>query len=80
MQKLAADPENHALRHELAVKHFGAGDPEAAVAVALELFKRDRNWNEGAAKKLLMKIFQSLGEAHPTTKSGRRRLSNLMFV
>lgn len=55
-------------------------DIESALTTALELFKRDRNWNDGAAKKLCMQIFTALGDSHPTTKAGRRRLSNLMFV
>jgi putative thioredoxin len=77
---LLQTPDDHAKRHALALKQFAAGDAEAALNGALELFKRDRNWNDGAAKKTCLDIFKALGDTHPTTKAGRRRLSNLMFV
>jgi thioredoxin-like negative regulator of GroEL len=46
--KLVAEPNDHASRHALALKFFGAGEVESALTSALELFKRDRNWNDGA--------------------------------
>jgi putative thioredoxin len=46
----------------------------------LDLYKRDRNWNDGAARAQLVKFFEALGNTHPATIQGRRRLSSLMFA
>ena len=54
----------------------GLGD---AVEELLELFRRDRAWNEDAARKQLVKLFEAFGPTHPLTVSGRRRLSSLLF-
>jgi putative thioredoxin len=45
----------------------------------LALFKRDREWNEQAARKQLLKFFEVMGLTDPLTLSGRRRLSSVMF-
>jgi len=45
----------------------------------LTLFKRDREWNEQAARKQLLKFFEAMGPTDPLTLSGRRRLSSVMF-
>ena len=45
----------------------------------LEIFRRDRRWNDDAARKQLVKMFDALGTTHPLTVSGRRRLSTLLF-
>ena len=64
---------------ELATALFGAGDREAAVDELLTLFKRDRNWDEQAARRQLVKFFEAMGPTDPLTVSARRRLSALMF-
>jgi putative thioredoxin len=58
---------------------FGAGDREEAVDELLSLFKRDREWNDQAARKQLVKFFEAMGPTDPLTLSARRRLSSLMF-
>ena len=55
-------------------RRAGSGDRRA-----LNLFKRDRQWNDQAARKQLVKFFEAMGGADPLTLSGRRRLSSLMF-
>ena len=50
-----------------------------AIDELLALFKRDRDWNEQAARKQLVKFFEVMGAADPLTLSARRRLSSLMF-
>jgi putative thioredoxin len=77
--RLAQNPEDHEARFELATALFGSGDRQAAVDELLTLFKRDREWNEQAARKQLVKLFEVMGPADPLTQSGRRRLSSLMF-
>jgi putative thioredoxin len=80
LEKVAHDPANHQARMDLALALFAGGQAEAAIDQLLELFKRDRNWNEGAARAQLVKFFEALGNAHAATVQGRKRLSSLMFA
>jgi len=77
--RLAKDPDDHEARFELATALFGSGNREAAIDELLSLFKRDREWNEQAARKQLVKFFEAMGPTDPLTLSGRRRLSAQMF-
>jgi putative thioredoxin len=77
--RLSQNPDDHEARLELATGLFGSGEREAAVDELLTLFKRDREWNEQAARKQLLKFFEVMGPTDPLTLSGRRRLSSLMF-
>ena len=77
--RLAANPADHEARLELAVAAAAAGDKERAVDELIELFRRDRNWNEEAARKQLVQFFEAWGPKDPHTVDGRRRLSSLMF-
>ncbi|MEM9097540.1 MAG: thioredoxin [Pseudomonadota bacterium] len=78
--QVEADPDNHQLRFDLAVAMMGKGDNEGAVEQLLELFRRDREWNDAAAKEQLFKLFESLGPKDPLAQSGRRRLSSMIFA
>jgi putative thioredoxin len=80
MEKIAHNPGDHQARIDLAIALFGGGQQEAAVDQLLESFKRDRKWNDEAARKQLLKFFEALGPTHALTVSGRRRLSSLMFA
>jgi len=77
--RLEQNADDHEARFELATALFGAGEREAAVDELLTLFKRDREWNEQAARKQLVKFFEAMGPTDPLTVSARRRLSALMF-
>jgi putative thioredoxin len=77
--RLDQDPDDHEARFELATALFGAGEREAAIDELLTLFKRDRNWDEQAARRQLVKFFEAMGPTDPLTLSARRRLSALMF-
>jgi putative thioredoxin len=77
--RLEQNPDDHEARLELATALFGSGEREAAVDELLNLYKRDRNWDEGAARKQLVKFFEAMGPTDPLTLSARRRLSSLMF-
>lgn len=78
--RLARDPDDHQARYDLALALYGAGKREEAVDQLLDLFKRDRAWNEEAARKQLVKLFEAFGFTDPLSVSGRRRLSTLMFA
>ena len=77
---LEADPNNHQARFDLALALVAMGDNEGAVTELLEIFRRDRTWNEEAAKTQLMKLFEAFGPTDPVTLSGRRRLSSMIFA
>jgi putative thioredoxin len=79
MERLAHDHNNHQVRFDLAAALFAGGQREAAIDQLLELFKRDRKWNDEAARKQLLKFFEALGGGDPLTIAGRKRLSSLMF-
>ncbi|MDX2225232.1 MAG: thioredoxin [Rhodospirillaceae bacterium] len=77
--KVAADPADMQARLDLALARFGAGDRATAMDELLEMIRRDRAWNEEAARKQLVKFFEALGPTDPLTVSGRRRLSAILF-
>ncbi|KFE34022.1 thioredoxin family protein [Thioclava atlantica] len=78
--RLEADPDDHQARFDYAQALYAAGDAEEAVDQLLELFRRDREWNEGAAKTQLFKIFDALKPNDPVVAKGRRRLSSMIFA
>lgn len=78
--RLAADPGDHQARYDLALARVAAGDAAGAIDDLLELFRRDREWNEGAAKAQLFKLFDSLGPKSEAAQKGRRRLSSMIFA
>ena len=75
-----ADPDNHQARFDLATALHAKGDVEEAVAQLLELFRRDREWNDGAAKAQLFTIFEALKPNDPVVLNGRRKLSSMIFA
>ena len=77
---VAADPENLQARFDLAQALYSAGHAEEAVGELLELFRRDREWNEGAAKTQLFTIFDALKPQDPIVLNGRRKLSSMIFA
>ena len=74
------DADNHQARLELATALHAGGDAEAAVEQLLELFRRDRDWNDGAAKAQLFTVFDALPANDPVVLNGRRKLSSLIFA
>ena len=78
-RRLATDPDDHAARLELAKALAGRGHMDAAVDELLHIVERDREWNDGAARAQLLKIFEAAGYSSETAKSGRRRLSAILF-
>ena len=74
------NPDDLQARYDLAMALVGGGDNAGAIDALLELFRRDREWNEGAAKAQLFKIFDSLGPKSEEAQKGRRRLSSMIFA
>ncbi len=75
-----ANPDDHQARFDLAVALNAAGKVDEAVDQLLDLFRRDREWNEGAARTQLMTIFDALKPTDPIALKGRRRLSSMIFA
>lgn len=77
--KVETNPKDHASRFDLAVALNAIGDREGAVDHLLEIVRLDRNWNEEAARKQLVILFDAFGPTDEVTLSGRRRLSSMLF-
>lgn len=75
-----ANPDDHQARFDLAQALQAADDAEGAVTQLLELFRRDREWNDGAAKAQLFTIFDALKPEDPVVLNGRRKLSSMIFA
>lgn len=75
-----ADPADPQARFDLATALMAAGRTEEAVDHLLELFRRNRDWNDGAAKTQLFTIFDSLKANDPIVLHGRRKLSSMIFA
>lgn len=73
------DPADHQARFDLANALVAQGKREEAVDHLLEIIRRDRTWNEQAARQRLVKLFEAFGPTDPLTLSARRRLSSLLF-
>jgi putative thioredoxin len=80
LARLEANPDDHQARFDLALALLAAKDREGAVEALLDLFRRDREWNDGAAKTQLFTLFDSFGPKDPLTLKGRRRLSSMIFL
>jgi putative thioredoxin len=78
-RKVEADPADHQSRFELAQALAGKGELEAAIDHLLNIIEQDRDWNEGAARKQLLTVFEAAGHTSDVTRTGRRKLSAILF-
>ncbi|HET9637858.1 MAG TPA: tetratricopeptide repeat protein [Allosphingosinicella sp.] len=79
-RRIAADPDDHEARYELAGALMASGDRDAAADQLLESIGRDRDWNEGAARKRLLQLMEVVGLEDPWAGAQRRRLSAILFT
>ena len=77
--RLAADPDDHQARLELAIALNAKGQRNAASDALVEIIRRNRTWNEDAARKQLLQFFEGWGPMDPDTIAGRRKLSTVLF-
>jgi putative thioredoxin len=77
---VAANPDDLQARFDYAKALYAAGQAEAAIEELLDLFRLDREWNDGAAKAQLFTIFDALKPTDPLVQKGRRRLSSMIFA
>jgi len=78
--RIERDPKDFEARYELASALFAAGEREAGVDELLEIIRRNRAWNEEAARKQLLKFFEAMGPTDPLTVAARKRLSSILFA
>jgi putative thioredoxin len=78
--RLAANPDDHEARFELANTKMAAGDRDAAAHALLEIVRREREWNEGAARQRFLQLLEAQGLEDPWSSAQRRQLSALLFT
>jgi putative thioredoxin len=78
--RLAANPDDHDARFELAAAKSAGGDRDGAADALLEIIARDREWNEGAARARFLQLLEAQGLGDPWSRAQRRRLSALLFT
>jgi putative thioredoxin len=78
--RIAADPDDHEARLELASAKAAAGDRDGAADALLEIIRRDRDWNDGAARQRFLQLLEAQGLEDPWSSAQRRRLSALLFT
>lgn len=78
-KRVSAQPDDYQARFDLAVAQFAAGQKAQSIDNLLDLIRRDRTWNEEAARKELLRYFEALGFADPLSIEGRKKLSRILF-
>ncbi|HEX8533256.1 MAG TPA: tetratricopeptide repeat protein [Allosphingosinicella sp.] len=79
-RRIAADPDDHEARYELAGALMAAGDHDGAADQLFEIIRRDREWNDSAARKRLLQFLEVVGLEDPWASQQRRRLSAILFT
>lgn len=77
--RIAADPNDHQARFDLAVALAGANKRVEAAEHLVEIVRRDRSWNDDGARKQLLQFFEAWGPKDPGSTAGRRKLSAVLF-
>lgn len=78
--RIASNPDDLDARYELAGAKMAGGDRDSAADALLDLIERDKDWNEGAARKRLLQLIEAQGLEDPWGRTQRRRLSALLFT
>jgi len=77
--RLAANPDDHQARMDLAIQLNAAGNRDEAVNALIEIIKRDREWNEDGGRTKLLELFEAWGGGDPASVAGRKALSRVLF-
>jgi putative thioredoxin len=78
--RLVSNPDDHEARFELASARMAAGNRDGAAEELLELIRRDRDWNDGAARQRFLQLLEAQGLEDPWSSAQRRKLSALLFT
>ena len=79
-RRLEANPLDHQARFDLALALNAAGRREEAIDALIDIVRRERTWNDEAARKQLVQFFEAWGPTDDMTVLGRRRLSSVLFA
>lgn len=79
VRRLELDPGDHQARYDMAMALYGAGRNGDAIDELIEIVRRDKSWNDEAARQQLLKIFEALGFSNEDAVEGRRKLSAVLF-
>ena len=79
-RRVAANADDHEARFDLAGAKLARGDRDGAADQLLEIIRRDREWNDGAARKRLLQMLEAVGLEDPWASAQRRRLSAILFT
>ena len=77
--RVATDPTDLQARYDLATALNAMGERQQAADALLEIIRRNRSWNDDAARLQLLKFFEAWGSDDPATSAARRRLSAVLF-
>ena len=78
--RVAADPADRQARYDLSLAQAASGDFKGAVDSLLAIVSADREWNDQAARKQLLTVFEAAGAGSDVARDGRRRLSSILFA
>jgi putative thioredoxin len=78
--RIAAEPDDNEARFELASAKMAAGDRDGAADALLEIVRRDREWNDDAARQRFLQLLEAQGLEDPWSSAQRRRLSAVLFT
>ncbi|MGN6550496.1 MAG: tetratricopeptide repeat protein, partial [Pararhizobium sp.] len=78
-ERLAADPDDHAARADLAKILNVKGERQAAADELLTIMRKDRSWDDDGARRILLSFFEAWGPGDPATLTARRKLSSILF-
>ena len=79
LANLGGNADDHQSRYDLALAYHAAGQKENAIDALLEIIQRNRQWEDDAARKQLLELFEAYGPTDEVTVEGRRKLSSLLF-
>ena len=79
-ERLAANPQDHQVRFDLALALNAKGDREGAMEELLAIIRKDRGWNDDAARKQLLQLFDAWGTSDQAAAMGRQKLSSILFA
>lgn len=78
--RVSTDGADLESRYSLAEALLSSGDLAGASDQLIAITALDREWNEQAARTLLLKVFEAAGPTSEVTRNGRRRLSSILFA
>ncbi len=79
VEKLMKNPKDLQAHYDLALHYLAEGQLEKGIDMLVSLTRLSREWQEQKARKLLLEVFEAMGNMHPLTLKGRRKLSAVLF-